>query len=226
MKDNIASTAFCLLFKLWTLRLTVRQVNGLINHQSPHVRALGFLYLRYVCKPEFLWDWFEKYINDEQEVQVESGLYPRIITIGRLCQQLLKEQKWCDTILPRIPFKLAREIQTKLNEKFDEQRKLEREKLEEEEKKRRDEHRSKHSHHHHHHHHSSRYRSRSRDSRSRSPSRSHHRHHHSSREDEKSKDRINSRDRSRDRDRERSRDKERRSDSRSRSRRSRSRSRS
>ena len=34
MKDTIASTAYCLLFKLWTLKLTIKQVNGLINFQN------------------------------------------------------------------------------------------------------------------------------------------------------------------------------------------------
>ena len=42
-----------------------------------HVRALGFLYLRYVCKPENLWSWFEEFLDDEEEVQVEGGVYPR-----------------------------------------------------------------------------------------------------------------------------------------------------
>ena len=46
---GIISTAFCLLYKLFTLRLTRKQVNGLINHtDSPYIRGLGFMYIRYV----------------------------------------------------------------------------------------------------------------------------------------------------------------------------------
>lgn len=39
---GIVSTAFCLLYKLYTLRLTRKQVNGLLSHtDSPYIRALG-----------------------------------------------------------------------------------------------------------------------------------------------------------------------------------------
>ncbi|CAB4376800.1 unnamed protein product [Rhizophagus irregularis] len=118
LKGTTASTAFCLLYKLWTLRLTVKQVNGLIEHtDSPHIRALGFLYLRYVCKPIHLWEWFEEYLDDEEEVQIQGGPRPVIITIGKMCRQLLTEQKWLGTILPRIPVPIAREIEQKLKEK-------------------------------------------------------------------------------------------------------------
>lgn len=45
---GIVSSAFCLLYKLFTLRLTRKQVMGLITHQdSPYIRALGFMYIRY-----------------------------------------------------------------------------------------------------------------------------------------------------------------------------------
>ncbi|GBC02459.1 hypothetical protein RclHR1_04640002 [Rhizophagus clarus] len=118
LKGTTASTAFCLLYKLWTLRLTVKQVNGLIQHtDSPHIRALGFLYLRYVCKPIHLWEWFEEYLDDEEEVQIQGGPRPVIITVGKMCRQLLTEQKWLGTILPRIPVPIAREIEQKLKER-------------------------------------------------------------------------------------------------------------
>ena len=34
-----------------------------------------------------------------------------------MCRQLLSEQKWLGTILPRIPVPIAREIDQKLKEK-------------------------------------------------------------------------------------------------------------
>ncbi|CAG8556352.1 3169_t:CDS:2 [Diversispora eburnea] len=118
LKGTTASTAFCLLYKLWTLRLTVKQINGLIEHSdSPHIRALGFMYLRYVCKPAHLWDWFENYLDDEEQIQIQGGPRPVSITIGKLCRQLLTDQKWLGTILPRIPVPIARDIDQKLKEK-------------------------------------------------------------------------------------------------------------
>lgn len=49
---GIVSTAFCLLYKLFTLKLTRKQVMGLITHtDSPYIRALGFMYIRYDSDP-------------------------------------------------------------------------------------------------------------------------------------------------------------------------------
>lgn len=39
---GIVSSAYCLLYKLYTLKLTRKQVNGLMNHtDSPYIRGLG-----------------------------------------------------------------------------------------------------------------------------------------------------------------------------------------
>ncbi|KAL5988547.1 suppressor of rad53 null lethality [Asimina triloba] len=61
------STAFCLLYKFFTMKLTVKQMHGLLKHSdSPYIRAIGFLYLRYAADPKTLWGWFEPYIKDEE----------------------------------------------------------------------------------------------------------------------------------------------------------------
>ena len=45
---GIVSTAFCLLYKLFTIKMPRKQVMGLITHNdSPYIRALGFMYIRY-----------------------------------------------------------------------------------------------------------------------------------------------------------------------------------
>lgn len=64
---GIVSTAYCLLYKLFTLKLTRKQLNGLISHcDSPYIRALGFMYIRYVFPPASLLDWYEAYLDDEE----------------------------------------------------------------------------------------------------------------------------------------------------------------
>ena len=64
---GIVSTAFCLLYKLYTLKLTRKQVVGLMTHaDSPYIRALGFMYIRYTQNPEDLWYWYEEYLDDEE----------------------------------------------------------------------------------------------------------------------------------------------------------------
>lgn len=64
---GIVSTAYCLLYKLFTLKLTRKQLNGLISHcDSPYIRALGFMYIRYTFPPPSLLEWYEEYLEDEE----------------------------------------------------------------------------------------------------------------------------------------------------------------
>ena len=64
---GIVSTAYCLLYKLYTLKLTRKQVGGLIVHKdSPYIRALGFMYVRYTQNPGDLWSWYADYLDDEE----------------------------------------------------------------------------------------------------------------------------------------------------------------
>ena len=52
------SSAYCLLLKLLHLRLTELQVKALLDHgDSPYIRAIGALYVRYGCEPGKLWSW-------------------------------------------------------------------------------------------------------------------------------------------------------------------------
>ena len=45
--QRVPSSAFCLLVKLCTFRVTREQMKVLLTHgDSPHIRAMGFLYLR------------------------------------------------------------------------------------------------------------------------------------------------------------------------------------
>jgi len=64
---GVVSSAFCLLYKLYTLKLTKKQVLCLINHcDSPYIRGLGFMYLRFTLPPTMMYDWFEAYLDDEE----------------------------------------------------------------------------------------------------------------------------------------------------------------
>ncbi|CDQ80279.1 unnamed protein product [Oncorhynchus mykiss] len=64
---GIVSTAFCLLYKLFTIKMTRKQVMGLITHNdSPYIRALGFMYIRYTQPPADLVDWYDGFLDDEE----------------------------------------------------------------------------------------------------------------------------------------------------------------
>ncbi|XP_012161535.1 pre-mRNA-splicing factor 38B isoform X2 [Ceratitis capitata] len=113
---GIVSTAYCLLYKLYTLRLTRKQVNGLLNHtDSPYIRALGFMYLRYTQPPADLYDWYEDYLQDEEEIDVKAG-GGQVITVGQMVYQFLTKLDWFSTLFPRIPVPIQKQIEKKLEE--------------------------------------------------------------------------------------------------------------
>ncbi|RDD41140.1 Pre-mRNA-splicing factor 38B [Trichoplax sp. H2] len=111
---GIVSTAYCLLYKLFTLRLTRKQVNGLLTHSdSPYIRGLGFMYIRYTQPPADLWDWYESYLEDNEELDVRAG-GGQLITIGELCETMLSKLEWFSTYFPRIPVPVQKDIRNKL----------------------------------------------------------------------------------------------------------------
>lgn len=113
---GIVSTAFCLLYKLYTLRLTRKQVNGLLTHtDSPYIRALGFMYIRYTQPPGDLYDWYEDYLLDEEDIDVKAG-GGQVITIGQMAYQFLTKLDWFSTLFPRIPVPIQKQIEKKLND--------------------------------------------------------------------------------------------------------------
>ncbi|XP_055946749.1 pre-mRNA-splicing factor 38B-like [Argiope bruennichi] len=113
---GIVSTAFCILYKLFTLKLTRKQVVGLINHNdSPYIRALGFMYIRYTQPPADLWDWYEPYLEDEEDVDVKAG-GGQIMTIGEMLRHFLSKLEWFSTLFPRIPVPIQKDLETKLSD--------------------------------------------------------------------------------------------------------------
>lgn len=113
---GIVSTPFCILYKLYTLRLTRKQVMGLIKHKdSPYIRALGLMYIRYTQPPESLWDWLSPYLEDTEEFDAKAGGGQKM-TIGQMCRHLLVKLEWFSTLFPRIPVPIQKDIETKLHE--------------------------------------------------------------------------------------------------------------
>ncbi|XP_054797312.1 pre-mRNA splicing factor SR-like 1 isoform X1 [Prosopis cineraria] len=103
------STSFCLLYKFFTMKLTVKQMHGLLKHpDSPYIRAVGFLYLRYFADPKTLWNWFEPYVKDEEEFS--PGSNGRMTTMGVYIRDLLLGQYYFDTLFPRIPVPVLRQV--------------------------------------------------------------------------------------------------------------------
>ncbi|WVZ62304.1 hypothetical protein U9M48_012068 [Paspalum notatum var. saurae] len=103
------SSAFCLLYKFFTMKLTVKQMHGLLKHpDSPYIRAIGFLYLRYVAEPKTLWNWYEPYIKDDEEFS--PGSNGKMTTMGVYVRDLLLGQYYFDSLLPRVPLPILRQV--------------------------------------------------------------------------------------------------------------------
>jgi pre-mRNA-splicing factor 38B len=48
--SRVPSTAFCCIYRMCLMRVTRKQMAWLLNHgDSPYIRAVGFLILRYTC---------------------------------------------------------------------------------------------------------------------------------------------------------------------------------
>lgn len=111
---GIVSTAFCILYKLFTLKLTRKQLLGLMNHcDSPYIRALGFMYIRFTQPPADLVDWYEPYLDDEEELDVKAG-GGQTLRIGDMLRHLLTKLEWFATLFPRIPVPIQKEIERRL----------------------------------------------------------------------------------------------------------------
>uniref|UniRef100_A0A0D9ZUW6 Pre-mRNA-splicing factor 38 n=1 Tax=Oryza glumipatula TaxID=40148 RepID=A0A0D9ZUW6_9ORYZ len=107
------STAFCLLYKFFTMKLTVKQMHGLLKHpDSPYIRAIGFLYLRYVADPKILWTWYEPYLKDDEEFS--PGSNGRMTTMGVYVRDLILGQYYFDSLLPRVPLPVIRQVTSNL----------------------------------------------------------------------------------------------------------------
>jgi pre-mRNA-splicing factor 38B len=116
-KQRAPSTAFCLLYKLFILKLTHPQLDAMIKRggtSNAFCRGLGFLYLRYVLPPARLWDYMSPYLDDDEPVHVSGASAASSTTIGAFCKELLTTLKYHRTLFPRIPVPIAREIKKAL----------------------------------------------------------------------------------------------------------------
>lgn len=108
------SSAYCLLVKLFTLRLTEVQVKTLLDHgDSTHIRALGALYARYALPRLDCWKWLGEYADDLETFA--PGLDPNDrLTFGDYCAKLLTQPQYYTTPLPRMPVNDERLVRVQL----------------------------------------------------------------------------------------------------------------
>lgn len=107
----------------------------LLDHpDSPYIRAIGFLYLRYVGDPKDVYQWIEPYLYDEEPIAVTANAQKKSLhnnhnngqrgrrrdqpaepdTIGDFVRKIFSELDYYGTMLPRLPIHIERDIQVKL----------------------------------------------------------------------------------------------------------------
>lgn len=108
------SSAYCLLVKLFTLRLTEVQVKKLLDHgDSTYIRALGALYVRYGLPSLQAWRWLSEYADDLEAFA--PGLDPNeTMTFGGYVIKLMTQLQYYGTVLPKMSVQEERLIKVQL----------------------------------------------------------------------------------------------------------------
>jgi pre-mRNA-splicing factor 38B len=89
----------------------------LLDHKdSPYIRCIGFLYLRYACEPNELWKWIQPYLFDEELVRVRFNPASAEIPIGEYVRKLFGDLEYFGTRLPRLPLLVERDLKAKLQQ--------------------------------------------------------------------------------------------------------------
>uniref|UniRef100_A0A7S1B5R2 Pre-mRNA-splicing factor 38 n=1 Tax=Corethron hystrix TaxID=216773 RepID=A0A7S1B5R2_9STRA len=87
----------------------------ILSHpDSPYIRAIGFLYLRYAADPSILWCWTKPYLYDTEKIKIGASARSPEITIGEFVRGLLTDINYHGTVLPRLPVHTEREIKVQL----------------------------------------------------------------------------------------------------------------
>jgi len=87
----------------------------MLNHvDSPYIRCIGFLYLRYGANPTDIWERFHPFLYDEEPVRVSAKMTQKEITVGKYVRSLLTDMEYFGTLLPRLPVAVERDIKVKL----------------------------------------------------------------------------------------------------------------
>ena len=89
----------------------------MLDHvDSPYIRCIGFLYLRYAVEPSLIFSYMEPYLYDDEPVQISANPARPEGTVGEFVRQLLKSMDYYGTLLPRLPVQIERDVKAKLVE--------------------------------------------------------------------------------------------------------------
>ena len=91
------SSAFVLLYRLFALRLSSRQLHAMLrSKQSPFSKGIALLYVRCAVHPEAQWAFYEEVIEDDTELVVHDKRPPQ--RVASICKDLILGQRFCNVI--------------------------------------------------------------------------------------------------------------------------------
>ncbi|CEP07168.1 hypothetical protein [Parasitella parasitica] len=104
MYGNNQPTEFlCLTLKLLSLEPEKNIVIELIKQEdSKYLRALGAFYLRLTGKSKEIYQYLEPLLNDYRKLRVRAGSGYELTHMDSFIDELLRNERVCDIILPRI----------------------------------------------------------------------------------------------------------------------------
>lgn len=73
------------------------------------------MYIRYTQPPGDLFDWYEEFLQDDEEIDVKAG-GGQTLTVGQMCRQFMVKLDWFSTLFPRIPVPIQKQIEQKLGD--------------------------------------------------------------------------------------------------------------
>lgn len=71
------------------------------------------MYLRYTLPPSDLYEWYEDYLQDDEEIDVKAG-GGQTLTMGQMVYQFMTKLDWFSTLFPRIPVPIQKQIESKI----------------------------------------------------------------------------------------------------------------
>lgn len=98
------------------MRCSEKQMQLLLDHvDSPYIRCIGFLYLRYAVDPTHIWRWIEPYVFDDEPVRIQFNPAAAETTVGSYVRSLFSDDlDYYGTRLPRLPIATERDLTAKL----------------------------------------------------------------------------------------------------------------
>ena len=115
-----ASASFCLVYKLFLMRLTEAELNVLLTHEdSPFIRLVGMLYVRIGLGAHAFWGFLAPLLSDDSEMKISStgaryGEKEKTVKILELAECMLTSNKYYNTILPQLSVPNIRQHKAKI----------------------------------------------------------------------------------------------------------------